>query len=94
MSDTTSVRLEAGWAVIRLTLPERDQLVADLAECPCRAAKSIATAEERAWLRDELAALPVRVPLHRVHGLRVALGPCPCRGPRGRPSHRSCALRG
>lgn len=83
MSDTASVKLEAGWAVIRLPEADRDQLLADLAECPCRAPKSAATAEERAWLREQLAELPVRVPLHRIHGLRVALGACACRGPSG-----------
>ncbi len=81
MSDTASVKLEAGWAVIRLPQADRDQLMADLAECPCRAPKSAATAEERAWLREQLAELPVRVPLHRIHGLRVALNSCPCTGP-------------
>lgn len=76
-----AVTIEGGYAVIRLPGGARDELAGELAPCPCRIAKSIDTAEARQWLLDALSSPPVRVPLHEVHGLRVALGDCACRAP-------------
>ncbi|MTH66719.1 hypothetical protein [Paracoccus shanxieyensis] len=42
-----SVRIEDGHAVIRIPLPEVHALRVALAECPCRAPKSEATADIR-----------------------------------------------
>ena len=49
--DTGSVRVEDGMAVIRIPLSEIHGLRVALAPCPCRAAKSTATAD----VRDRLA---------------------------------------
>lgn len=74
-----SVRIEAAYAVIRLPDDTRAQLCTELADCPCPMAKSAATQASKRWLFDALADPPVRVPLRDVHGVRVALGDCPCR---------------
>ena len=76
-----AVVIEGGYAVIRLPGGARDELAASLAPCPCVAAKSTSTAEARQWLLDALSDPSVRVPLHEIHGLRVALADCPCRCP-------------
>lgn len=81
MSETPSVNIEAGWCVIRVPAADRAELLADLAECSCRATKSTATAEVRQQFREAMADPPARIPLRDIHGLRVALAACPCRGP-------------
>lgn len=81
MTEGMGVRVESGMAVIRLPEDARAQLAHELAPCPCVAPKSIATTETRQALLDALPHQPVRWPLHDIHGLRVALGDCACRGP-------------
>lgn len=76
-----ALAIEGGHVVIRLPDDVRDDLAASLAPCPCVAAKSTATEDARQWLLGALSDPPVRVPLHQVHGLRVVLADCPCRGP-------------
>lgn len=56
-----SVRIEAGFAVIRIPLSEVHGLRVALAECPCRAPKSLATRD----LRQRLAGA-----LGKVQGIR------------------------
>lgn len=52
-----SVRVEGGYAVIRVPLDRLHALRVALEECPCKAAKSTATADIRAQLRAALARL-------------------------------------
>lgn len=81
-----TVRVEDGHAIIRLPQRLVDSLRAEMAACPCRAAKSRDTEAIRMWFLSLLACklpidqiLSVRLPLAEVHGLRVALADCPCR---------------
>lgn len=52
-----SVRIEDGYAIIRIPLPEVHGLRVALAECPCRAPKSIETAGIRQRLAKALGRL-------------------------------------
>lgn len=79
---TASIRITAGLAVIALPDDARAQLLTDLADCPCAAPKSRATAAIRRQFRAALEHPPVEWPLRDIHGLRVALGDCPCRASR------------
>ncbi|WP_103173747.1 hypothetical protein [Paracoccus sp. SY] len=81
MTEGMGVRVESGEAVIRLPEDARNKLVEELAPCPCVAPKSIATTETRQAFLDALPHQPVRWPVSNIHGLRVALGDCACRGP-------------
>ena len=80
---TASVAIVDGWCAIRLPEADRAALLAELEPCQCRAAKSAATAAARAGLVAALRAGgdDARVPIHAIHGIRVALAPCPCTPP-------------
>lgn len=56
-----SVRVEGGFAVIRVPLAEIHGLRVALAPCPCAAPKSIETAGIRARLERALGRLPYRI---------------------------------
>lgn len=55
--DRASVRIEDGMCVIRVPVSDVHGLRVALAECPCRAAKSIATATIRQRLKKALGGL-------------------------------------
>lgn len=52
-----SVRVEGGYAVVRIPLDQVHGMRVALAECPCRAAKSFATADIRKNLERALGQL-------------------------------------
>lgn len=82
---SAGIAIEGGFVVIRLPAPLRQQLYREMEPCSCRAPKSLATREVATQFRDMLADPPMRWPLREVHGLRVALADCPCRGPQPDP---------
>lgn len=52
-----SAKVEDGFAVIRIPMPEVHGLIVALSPCPCRAAKSTSTENIRTRLRRALARL-------------------------------------
>lgn len=54
-----SIRIEAGYAVIRIPMDEVHGLRVALAECPCKAPKSYATMNIRQRIVRALGSLPV-----------------------------------